>query len=94
MATMTQRAAWMHSADHRILDYLQRERPDYAPLIANRLGMHLKYVEGRIDVLCTYGLLEAISGEVVYRITDRGVAYLEGEIDPTTLTPEYGETEA
>lgn len=83
---MTQRAAWMHSADHRILDYLRRERPDYAPLIANRLGIHLKYVEQRIEVLCAYGLLEAISDEVVYRITDTGVAYLEGGLDPNTLT--------
>jgi predicted transcriptional regulator len=84
---MTQRAAWMHTADHRILDYLRRERPDYAPLIANRLGMHLKYVEQRIEVLCAYGLLEAISGEVVYCITERGIDYLEGALDPATLTP-------
>jgi len=68
---------WMVAVDERILDYLHEEQPDYAPLIASRLGVHLKYVERRCETLEENGLIEPISGEVVYRITALGVRYLD-----------------
>ncbi|WP_336003228.1 hypothetical protein [Halorientalis halophila] len=63
---------WLRSADERILHQLSDRRPDYLALVANRLGMHLGYVERRCAVLVEHGLIEPVSGEVVYRTTERG----------------------
>ncbi|NHN59432.1 MULTISPECIES: DUF2250 domain-containing protein [Halorussus] len=71
---------WMHSADTAILEYFQRSQPEYIPLVANRLGMHLDYVDGRCQCLVEYGLLEQVTGEAVYQLTDRGEGYLAGEL--------------
>ena len=62
----------MRPADERILRQLCEERPDYLALVANRLGMHVRYVERRCGVLVDRGLVEPVSGEVVYRTTERG----------------------
>lgn len=67
---------WTHPADERILRHLKDNPPDYVPIIANRLGMHLGYVESRVDTLVEYGLLEPVTGEVIYAVTDRGERYL------------------
>ncbi|AQL41362.1 hypothetical protein BV210_00920 [Halorientalis sp. IM1011] len=67
---------WMRPADERILRQLRDERPDYLALVANRLGMHLRYVERRCSVLVDHGLVEPVSGEVVYRTTERGEEFL------------------
>lgn len=70
---------WTHSADARILQYLSENPPDYVPLIANRLGMHLGYVEQRVEVLVDHGLVEPVTDEVIYAVTDRGEEYLSDE---------------
>jgi DNA-binding MarR family transcriptional regulator len=70
---------WTHPADERILQYLDDNPPDYVPLIANRLGMHLGYVEKRVETLVEHGLVEAVTGEEIYTVTDRGKEYLAGE---------------
>ena len=67
---------WAHPADERILRYLSEHPPDYVPLIANRLGMHLGYVERRVETLVEQGLVEPISGESIYAVTERGERYL------------------
>ena len=79
------RPNWMRQADEEIVRELREERPDYLALVANRLGMHLGYVERRCEVLVEQGLLEAVSEEAVYRTTDLGERYLRGEIDGTAL---------
>lgn len=66
----------MHPADERILRYLAENPPEYVPLISNRLGMHLDYVERRVETLVEYGLVEAVSGEVIYTTTEEGERYL------------------
>lgn len=71
---------WTHPADERILRYLEEHPPDYVPLIANRLGMHLGYVERRVETLVEHGLVEQVSGEAVYVVTDRGQRYLVEEM--------------
>lgn len=72
---------WTHPADERILRYLRENPPDYVPLIANRLGMHLGYVERRVETMVDRGLVEPVTGEVVYAVTDRGERYLtEGTV--------------
>jgi DNA-binding MarR family transcriptional regulator len=76
---MAASSEWMHPADDRILRYLEEHPPDYVPLIANRLGMHLGYVERRVDALVDHGLVEPISGESIYAVTDRGERYVADE---------------
>ena len=70
---------WTHPADERILRYLEEHPPDYVPLIANRLGMHLGYVERRVEALVDHGLVEPISGESIYAVTERGERFLADE---------------
>ncbi|MFQ3320587.1 MAG: DNA-binding MarR family transcriptional regulator [Natronomonas sp.] len=67
---------WTHPADERILSYLDDHPPDYIPLIANRLGMHLGYVERRVDTLVKHELVEPVTGEEIYAVTERGEQYL------------------
>ena len=74
---MTDGYEWMHAADERILEFLAENEPDYAPLIANRLGMHLGYVEQRVDALVAHEFVTPVTGEVVYGLTDCGKAYLD-----------------
>lgn len=76
----------MRPADEEILRALRDQRPDYLALVANRLGMHLGYVERRCEVLVEEGLVEPVSAEAVYRTTDLGRRYLAGEVDGTALT--------
>lgn len=78
---MQQEQLPLHAADRAILEDFRREQPDYIPLVANRLGMHLSYVETRCERLVEFELLETVTNEVVYAVTDRGEAYLAGELD-------------
>lgn len=70
-------SSWMRTADRQILEFLATHRADYPALVASRLGIHTPYVERRCTVLAEQGMIEAVSEEVVYRITDRGLQYLE-----------------
>ena len=78
----------MHSADTAILEDLGRSQPDYLPLVANRIGMHLDYVDGRCERLVERGLVTRVTGEAVYRLTDRGEEYLAGTLDSGDLSEE------
>lgn len=71
----------LRPADHRILEHLRDNPPEYIPLIANRLGMHLDYAEQRCEVLIDEGLMEPVTNEKIYRLSDRGERYLAGEVD-------------
>jgi len=62
----------MTDADARVLEYLQESGADYPALIASNTGLHVPLVERRCDALEDRGLLEPVSDETVYRITDRG----------------------
>lgn len=70
-------SSWMRTADRQILEFLADRRTDYPALIASRLGIHTPYVERRCAVLAEEGMLEAVSEEVVYRITEPGLEYVE-----------------
>jgi len=65
-----------HPADRRILSYLDENPPDYLPVVATRLGMHLRYVERRVDTLIDHGLVQAVTAEVIYTTTEKGSRYL------------------
>lgn len=75
----------MKSINQRILEDLSQEQPDYAPFIASRLGLHLRYVENQCEVCVDRGLLERPNGTVKYRLTDRGERCLEEEADAVNL---------
>jgi predicted transcriptional regulator len=75
--SMSQHPDWFRGADAAILSHLSEERPTYVPIIANRLGMPTEYTERRVDKLAEGGLVEPVSAEVVYRITDRGERFLD-----------------
>jgi DNA-binding IclR family transcriptional regulator len=78
---MTDPPDWMRSVDQDILAALERAQPEYIPLLANRLGLHLSYVERRCDRLADHGFIEPVSDEVVYRLTPRGESFLASERD-------------
>jgi|GEM_PF-1869717 len=64
----------LNPVDAAILDFLADGRVEYAAIIANRVGAHTPYVEKRCSALAERGLVEAVTGEVVYRVTDEGRA--------------------
>lgn len=64
--------AWSRPADRAVVEFLAEHGPEYPAIVANRTGQHAPRVERRCDVLADRGLLEAVSGEVVYRTTDAG----------------------
>lgn len=64
--------AWSRPADEAIVEFLAGNGPEYPAIVANRIGMHAPYVETRCEELAERELLEAVSGEVVYRLTDAG----------------------
>jgi len=67
------------SVDRRILAYLDANLPEYVPLVANRLGVHLDFAETRFERLVDEGMFTAVTNESIYTITDRGRAVLAGE---------------
>lgn len=75
----------LRETDERILEYLDHHPPDYIPLIANRLGVHLGYAERRCERLVEFGLIEPVTNESIYGLTDRGRRYLAGELDTASL---------
>lgn len=71
--------SWVRPADRQILEFLADRRADYPALIASRIGVHVPYVERRCEALADGGLLEAVTEEVVYRITDAGCEFLTAQ---------------
>ena len=71
------RPDWLRSVDERILRYFEVNPPDYVPLVANRLNVHLEYAEGRVALLVERDLLRPVTNERIYTITDRGRQVLE-----------------
>jgi predicted transcriptional regulator len=86
---MSQHPDWFRRADAAILHHLSEERPTYPPLLANRLGLPTDYAQRRIDRLSERDLVEPVSAETVYRITERGERRLAAYTDREG-TPEPG----
>ncbi|MFC7226219.1 hypothetical protein N0B31_02300 [Salinirubellus salinus] len=66
----------LRSVDVSILEYLDRHPPEYIPLVANRLGVHLGYAERRFETLVDGGLVRPVTNESIYTITEQGRAAL------------------
>ncbi|PSQ07613.1 hypothetical protein BRC93_16020 [Halobacteriales archaeon QS_5_70_15] len=71
------RPDWLRTADERILRYFEAHPPDYVPLMASRLNVHLDYAEQRVALLVERGLLEPVTNERIYTVTDPGRRVLE-----------------
>jgi DNA-binding MarR family transcriptional regulator len=69
----------LRSVDVRILEYLRDRPPEYVPLVANRLGVHLGYAEGRFDHLVERGLVRAVTNESTYTVTEAGRSAIAAE---------------
>lgn len=88
---MRKHASWLTQTDERILEFL-RERGNHPPSgIQHRLSesgvdleYHANHVGRRCRELAAYGLLENIGGGT-YSITERGEAFLDGELDAGML---------
>lgn len=59
-------------SDERLLSYLDDAGPDYQAFVAGNTGLYDDHAESRLTALETAGLVERVSGEAVYRITDAG----------------------
>ncbi len=62
----------LSTADRRILQHLAASGADYPALIASNTGLHIPLVERRCEVLEADGLVEPVTGEVLYRVTEYG----------------------
>ena len=70
---------WMQPGDRRLLGSLRRDGPESCPLLAARIGMHLKYARKRCETLEARELVRSLDGRR-YELTERGERYLE-ELD-------------
>ncbi|WP_306059294.1 transcriptional regulator [Natronococcus wangiae] len=97
---MRARVSWMNEADDAILEYLQELETDAGHRISlsptavwhnivDELGVldrSQNTISRRMNVLSDAGLLEKTDEKRgYYRITNTGIAYLEGELDSTDL---------
>ncbi|QCC58382.1 helix-turn-helix transcriptional regulator [Natrinema thermotolerans] len=82
--------SWMTKSDPAILEVFEEAGIAIPPAVAeyNLVGISKSTVKRRLPVLVDHGLLEKVDDDRgYYRITDRGRAYLEGELDAEDLEP-------
>lgn len=83
---MRRPADWMVPSDDRILELL-REEGNLTPRAVEDFGGPVAgHASDRLPVLAEYGLVTKIS-RGLYRITDKGEAYLDEDLDASTLEP-------
>lgn len=81
---MRQPAEWMVPSDDRILELLHEEGNLTPRAVEDFGGPVSGHASDRLPVLTEAGLVTKIS-HGLYRITDDGVAYLDGELDASVL---------
>lgn len=83
---MRPRVEWMTRADDYILEFFEDTEIVATPhVVSANIDYSRQYVNRRIRTLSENGLLEN-TGNGLYRITDRGRAYLAGEVDADELS--------
>jgi len=76
----------MNQTDDRILELLDESDLILSPsVIAKNLEYTRNWISKRLSLLVNAGLIEQVD-EGYYVITDRGRAYLSGELDSDDLT--------
>jgi len=80
-------ADWMTIADERILEYLSKTETSTPKKMADSGDVRFsrQYIGERCRKLADYGLVQHL-GNGVYRITDDGTEYLDGDLDAAGLT--------
>ena len=58
--------------DERVLAYLDDVGTDYPAFVASNTGLYVDHVESRLDALDAAGLVEQVTDEEVFRLTDAG----------------------
>ncbi|MUW14358.1 DUF2250 domain-containing protein, partial [Halorubrum sp. CBA1125] len=59
-------------SDERVLAYLDDVGTDYPAFVAGNTGLYVDHVESRLAALAAAGLVERVTGESVYGLTDAG----------------------
>lgn len=79
-------ARWMTICDERILERLSEVETDTPKGMADSGDVRFsrQYIGERCRELTNYGMLQHL-GNGVYRITETGEQYLEGEVDAVEL---------
>ena len=86
---MRQSGTWMTIWDDRILEYIQTEESG-SPKELEESGyvrVSKSHISRRLRKLAEHGLLTHL-GNGVYVITERGEAYLDGELDTSEDAPD------
>jgi len=78
---MAQDDARLHPLDATVLVHLSEERLDYPTCIAARYEVPPADVRRRCEALAERDLVEPVSREVVYRLTDAGADRLDALAD-------------
>ncbi|MXV61290.1 winged helix-turn-helix transcriptional regulator [Natronorubrum sp. JWXQ-INN-674] len=82
---MRPRVDWMNQTDNRILELLDESDLALSPaVVAVNLDYSRNWVSRRMSKLEKKGLIEKFRGSY-YRITPRGRAYLEGDLEAEDL---------
>jgi hypothetical protein len=66
-------------SDERLLAYLDDVGTDYPAFVASNTGLYADHVESRLEALAAAGLVERVTGEAVYRLTDAGRSALRDD---------------
>ncbi len=86
-----QRADWMRPVDERIMETMRDEGNLTPQALDETFGVTAaNHASNRLSELAKYGLVERI-GTGLYRLTDRGEAFLNEELDASELTPDAGQ---
>lgn len=82
-------ADWMTIADERILEYLSTSETGTPKQMADSgvVRFSRQYIGERCRKLADYRMVQHL-GNGVYRITEHGEQYLEGELDAMDLEPD------
>lgn len=85
-----QHAEWMRPVDERILETM-RDEGNMSPRALDELEVAVaNYASDRLSTLAKYGLVDRfVPG--LYRLTDEGRAFLDEELDASTLEPSDAE---
>ncbi len=82
---MRPRVDWMNQTDDRILDLLEESGLILSPAVmAKNLDYSRSWVSERTGKLLEAGLVDQVD-DGYYRLSDRGRAYLAGELDADEL---------
>ncbi len=83
--TMVERVDWMSPIDYFILDFYEEHDIQASPkVVAANIDYERVYTSKRLKELVSEGLLQ--QGENgLYSLTDRGRAFIEGELDADDL---------